>query len=121
MKEPLRWPNSSLSTRFSGKAPQLTGMNARSARRLLSWRLRATSSLPVPVSPRIMTEASVGAIVSISRRTCCMVGVSPIKRGMPSAAFKRVSSAAVLFAMSRRSATRFKIISSSAHLQGLVR
>ena len=54
MNAPLRWPNSSLSTRFSGKAPQLTGMNGIAARWLLSWRSAAISSLPVPVSPRIM-------------------------------------------------------------------
>ncbi len=39
----------------------------------------------------------------------------------PSAALRRVSSAVVLLAMSRRSATRARITSSSAHLQGLVR
>ncbi len=49
-----------------------------------------------------------GAMVSIRRRTCCMAGVSPIRSGDPSAALSRVSSAAVLLAMSRRSATRFK-------------
>ena len=48
-------------------------------------------------------------------------GVSPIKVGVPSADFSRVSSAAALFVRSRRSATRFRITSSSAHLQGLVR
>ena len=94
---PLRWPNSSLSTRFSGRAPQFTGMNVWPARWLLSWRFLAISSLPVPVSPRIITLASVGAIVSIRRRTACIAGVSPIRVGVPSAALSRVSSAVALF------------------------
>ena len=51
--------------------------------RLLSWRLRAISSLPVPVSPRIITLASVGAIVSIRRRTCCIDGRLADQRGRP--------------------------------------
>jgi hypothetical protein len=89
--------------------------------RLLSWRLRAISSLPVPVSPRIMTLASVGAMVSIRRRTASIDGVSPMSVGVPSAAFSRVSSAVALFERSRRSATRLRMTSSSAHLQGLVR
>jgi len=96
-------------------------MNVWAERWLLSWRLRAISSLPVPVSPRIITLASVGAIVSIRRRTDCMDGVSPIRVGVPSAAFSRVSSAVALFDRSRRSATRLRMISSSAHLHGLVR
>ena len=48
-------------------------------------------------------------------------GVSPTSSRRPSAAFSRVSSAVVLLARSRRSATRSRITSSSAHLQGLVR
>ena len=41
--------------------------------------------------------------------------------GVPSAAFSRVSSAVALFVRSRRSATRLRMTSSSAHLHGLVR
>ena len=43
-------------------------------RREFWWRARATSSLPVPDSPRIRTLISVGAIWEISWRTCCMAG-----------------------------------------------
>ena len=49
---PFTWPNSSDSSRFSGIAPQLTATNGLSRRWLLSWIARATSSLPVPLSPR---------------------------------------------------------------------
>ena len=41
---------------------QLMATNGLSARRLWEWMLRATSSLPVPLSPRISTVESVGAI-----------------------------------------------------------
>ena len=40
---------------------------ARAARRLLRWMASATSSLPVPLSPVISTDASVGA----TRPTSC--------------------------------------------------
>jgi len=48
---PFSWPNNSLSSRFSGMAAQLTGMNACPARGERWWIVRATSSLPVPLSP----------------------------------------------------------------------
>jgi hypothetical protein len=43
------------------KALQLTANEGSLVRLLRSWRARATSSLPVPVSPVMMTGASVGA------------------------------------------------------------
>ncbi len=58
---PRMAPNSSLSSSDGAIEPQSTGTNAWSARRLLRWIMRATSSLPVPVSPSIITVASVGA------------------------------------------------------------
>src|SRR5439155_1057766 len=42
-------------------APQLTGMKGRSARGLAAWMARATSSLPVPLSPMMRMVASVTA------------------------------------------------------------
>ena len=56
MKAPRSWPNSSLSSSVSGSAAQLTGDErplARAAAR--QWSARATSSLPVPLSPRMST------------------------------------------------------------------
>jgi len=41
------------------------------------WIARASSFLPVPLSPRIMTALSVPATVSISWHTCCIAGDSP--------------------------------------------
>jgi hypothetical protein len=52
-------PNISLSSSGPGSAAQLTGMSLREARRLCWWMYWAMSSLPVPLSPKIITEASV--------------------------------------------------------------
>ena len=60
--------------RFSGRAPQLIGTSGMSARRLWSCRARATSSLPVPVSPQIKTVEFVGATLAIMRRTASIGG-----------------------------------------------
>ena len=65
---PFSWPNSSDSISSEGTAAQLTLTNGRSRRALRSWIARATSSLPVPVSPRMHTRDSVGA----TRSTCAM-------------------------------------------------
>jgi hypothetical protein len=58
---PFSWPKSSLSRRPRGIAAQFSFTNAFSLRRPSLWIARATSSLPVPVSPRISTPESVGA------------------------------------------------------------
>jgi len=50
-------PKSSLSKRLSGTSAQLTATNGPRARGPASWMARATSSLPVPVSPSISTVA----------------------------------------------------------------
>ena len=58
VKAPRAWPKSSLSSRFCGTAAQLMAMKGPSLRTLVRWSARATSSLPVPLSPVISTEAS---------------------------------------------------------------
>ena len=67
VNEPLTWPNSSLSSRLSVRAPQLTRMYGPEARGLRSWMARAISSLPVPVSPTIRTQARDGATCRVVR------------------------------------------------------
>ena len=62
---PLTCPNSSLSSSVSGMAAQLIATNGPWARALRLWRARATSSLPVPLSPVTNTDASVCATRSI--------------------------------------------------------
>jgi hypothetical protein len=49
---PFSWPNSSLSSSAAGIAAQLHLRNACARRALSRWTARATSSLPVPVSPQ---------------------------------------------------------------------
>ncbi len=51
VKAPFSWPKSSLSTRFGEIAPQFTPTKGPEARRDRSWRVRAATSLPVPLSP----------------------------------------------------------------------
>ena len=67
VNEPLTCPNSSLSSRLSVRAPQLTRMYGPVDRGLRSWTARATSSLPVPVSPTIRTQARDGATRRVVR------------------------------------------------------
>ena len=64
---PFSWPNISLSSKVSGMAEQLTATKGPLFLGDNSWRLRATSSLPVPLSPEMSTGAEVGAARSISR------------------------------------------------------
>ena len=61
VKAPLTWPNSSLSKSVGVKAAQFTGMKGPRRRRPSRWIARATSSFPVPLSPRTSTVASVSA------------------------------------------------------------
>ena len=77
MKAPFAWPNSSLSISSSGIAAQFTSTNGPAARWLWAWIARATSSLPVPFSPKISTRPLLGAAWRISSRSRCSAGLSP--------------------------------------------
>ena len=55
MKAPRTWPNSSDSSSVSGIAAQFTLTSGMSRCALRAWIARATSSLPVPVSPVMST------------------------------------------------------------------
>ena len=81
---PFTCPKSSDSMRFSGIAPQLITMNGPDARDDLVWISRAMSSLPVPVSPVMSTEMSVGATFCTLRYT------SSIDAQLPMISPKRV-------------------------------
>ena len=72
VKAPLTWPNSSLSSRLCESAAQWTLTNGLAARGLAAWIASASSSLPVPLSPRIRTADGLAATLratSIIRRT----------------------------------------------------
>ena len=67
VKAPRTWPNSSDSSRVSGMAAQFTLMSGMSRCALRSWMARASSSLPVPVSPMMSTVLLVSATRSALR------------------------------------------------------
>src|SRR5207249_12010382 len=60
VNEPRSWPKISLSSNVSGIAAQLTATNGPLRRGESSWTVRATNSLPVPLSPAMKSVASVG-------------------------------------------------------------
>ena len=75
VKAPFTWPKSSLSRSVSGIAAQLTATNGPVAALLRSWSARATSSLPVPLSPVTSTVASVSATRAMISWTFCIAGL----------------------------------------------
>ena len=83
---PRTWPNSSLSSRLSLRAPQLTRTNGRSRRSLSVWTAWAISSLPVPVSPNSSTDALERATWRVVRNTSAMAGLEPMMPGSGAAA-----------------------------------
>ena len=58
VKAPRSWPKNSLSSKVGATALQSTATKSLGARWLSLWTSRATSSLPVPVSPVIKTDTS---------------------------------------------------------------
>ena len=79
VKAPRTCPKSSLSSKFSGMAPQLMATNGPLLRALRRWISSASISLPVPVSPPIKTEISVAATLSMRRKTSRIPGQAPIR------------------------------------------
>ena len=75
---PFSWPNSSLSTSVSGRAAQLKWMNGACRRGEIEWRMRATSPLPVPLSPRISTVELLCATFSIICLSSTIARLLPI-------------------------------------------
>ena len=77
VKDPLRWPNSSLSSKSLGMAPQFTGINGPRARSEQLCSALATSSLPVPLSPKISAVESLGPTISINARSSLISLLDP--------------------------------------------
>ncbi len=67
--------------RFSGMAAQFTLTKGWFRRSLARWTVRATISLPTPVSPVMSTVESVLAIFLMVRNTCCIFPVDPMISG----------------------------------------
>ncbi len=74
-----------LSASVGGMLPQSTTTNGPLLRGLASWMALATTSLPVPVSPRMSTDRGVGAMRSRTPKTRRMRGLRPTSGPKPSA------------------------------------
>jgi hypothetical protein len=83
VKAPRTWPNSSLSMSSSGIAAQFTSTKGPLRRRLIAWMCRATSSLPVPFSPKMSTRPLLGAAIATWSRSMAMARLSPIIAAWP--------------------------------------
>ena len=85
VKAPRSKPKSSDSSSSDGSAAQLTFTKVLSRRGDEEWTARATSSLPVPLSPRIRTVTSVSATRLMRSRTSRIFSLvpssSPMTRG----------------------------------------
>ncbi|MEI9971552.1 MAG: hypothetical protein WDO73_05510 [Ignavibacteriota bacterium] len=114
MNAPRMAPNNSLSSNDGAIDPQSTGTNGWSLRKLKRWIMRATRSLPVPVSPSIMTVASVGAVFEMVLYTSTIPGEIPIisDSGISSAS-------ASSSPLSRASSARLMASSSTSSSNGL--
>src|ERR671914_222367 len=77
VKAPFSKPNSSDSRSSVGSAAQFTLTNGLSLRSDWACSARATSSLPVPLSPRIRTVTSVSETRSIRSRTSIIFSLLP--------------------------------------------
>jgi hypothetical protein len=77
VKAPRTWPKSSLSSRLCGTAAQLIATKGPLCRALIPWMARATSSLPVPLSPVTSTVASVEATRSMRLRISRIARLDP--------------------------------------------
>src|SRR6266545_1933354 len=78
VNDPLTCPNSSDSSRVSGRPAQLTAIIVRCARGLRLWISCATSSLPTPLSPVTRILASDLATRSISSTSSTTAALVPI-------------------------------------------
>ncbi len=80
VKAPRACPNSSDSSSAAGMAAQLTATKRRSARGEASWMARATSSLPVPLSPWMSTVLRCPATRVMVARSSAIGRDSPTSR-----------------------------------------
>ncbi len=76
---PFSWPNSSDSSRVSVSAAHETATNGPWLRGLSAWIARASSSLPVPLSPRIRIVEWLRAAVRARSNTACIAGLLLIR------------------------------------------
>ena len=89
VNEPRTWPKSSRSISPELSAARQTGRKGPLRRVLWRWMARATSSLPVPLSPVISTGTSVGATRAICLKSSCIAGDWPISASRAAALGRR--------------------------------
>ena len=117
---PFTWPNSSLSMRCRGIAPQLIATNGAFSRGDSAWMRRAASSLPVPLSPSSSTACCVRATrCSVWSKRCAagLAAIVPTAGACWARRFRRAfSRSSAVVAIARRT-----VCSSTSRLTGLVR
>ena len=79
---PRAWPNNSLSSNSPDRLGQWTVTNGPLARGLRSWTARASKPLPVPLSPRSRSVASLPAAFSATSSACRMAGSAGLEVGL---------------------------------------
>ena len=121
VKAPFSKPNSSLSSSSDGSAAQLTLTKGRSTRLESRCSARATSSLPVPLSPRTSTVMSVSATCSMISRTSRIFGSSPQSISSSASERTRPRSSSTSCFSARFSSAFWKATSSSSTSNGLRR
>src|SRR6266851_8641309 len=84
VNDPFSCPNNSLSISALGTPAQLTDTNGPLVPALSSWIARATTSLPVPLSPSRRTSIFRSAIRLTHRRTSSIFSLLPMIPVMPS-------------------------------------
>src|SRR6516164_3278899 len=105
---PFSCPNSSDSNSSAGTAAQFSVTNGPSRRGDFSWMARATSSLPVPVWPKMHTLVSLAATRSICANSLAIAAPPPTSWCLPSRFFSSV------FSSSRRDTrSAFSTVTSS--------
>ncbi len=116
---PFSWPNSSLSSRDSGIAPTLTGTKGPCARLLRRCMSRATTSLPVPLSPVMSTVEFVGA-TRVTRSYTFFITGEPLSRKASSRSASRLPRFAI-FSNDAAAIALFRRRTSSAGSKGFTR
>ncbi len=112
VNEPFSCPKSSDSINSAGTAAQFKVTNGPLRRGLFSCRVRAASSFPVPVSPRMQTRVSLAATRSTCAITRCIASPVQMISCFPSRAFS------CWFSCSRRfSLSAFSTVSSSLSVE----
>ena len=115
------WPNNSLSTSVAGTAAQFTATNGPVLRGLLLCKAWATSSLPVPLSPRISTVLSTGAARWILANTSRIGPACPMIWSSPKLLVQPMPKVFQFLVLASDSTARVASRTSSSGFTGLVR